>query len=362
MTGQRMTGWSVCIATLNRAEALRRAILHVLQQTVPPGQIVIVDASANWQDSRDSIAAMLVAHPAIRLDYLHSPVRSSATQRNTGIAQCTEDIIFLIDDDSFLYPDCAEQILAIYGTDPAGDIAAIRTDLADTPPPVSATDFPALQRKESGNRGDLAPLKTMALGSRFGRWFHRRVLMQSMRETFLRYDGPRQRPLPAALQALGVEAVSFMPGCAMTVRRGVALTEPFDTALRYYAAYEDVDVSYRYAKHGHVLFTPRARLHHFEAASGRLDRRKVIAFQLLNMVVFLRRHADNPDDWTGRYQVMMYRRLLGEFLKDLLSGRTAFPQMRGVLLARRYWRGLWAVPPGQLDDYYPELQRRILEQ
>lgn len=357
-----MKTWSVCIATLNRAEALQRAIHHVLQQTLLPEQIVIIDASPDWQASRDAIAAMLSDHPAIRLDYVHSPVRSSATQRNEGIGLCSGDIIFLIDDDSFLYPDCAEQIQAIYAADPTGDVAAIRIYLADTPPPLSASvEVPGLERKVSGNRGEFGTLKNMALGNRLGRWFHRRILMQSIQETFLRYDGPRRRPLPATIRQFGVETVSFMPGCAMTVRRSVALAEPFDTALRYYAAYEDVDVSYRYAKHGHVLFTPRARLHHFEAASGRMDRRKIIAFQLLNMVVFLRRHAADPDDWTGRYQVMMYRRLLGEFLKDLLSGRTALPQMRGVLMARSYWRQLWAVPVDQLDDYYPELQRHILE-
>lgn len=356
-----MTGWSVCIATLNRAEALRCAVLHVLQQTILPDQIVIVDASTDWQDSHAVIAALLADHPVIRLDYVHSPVRSSATQRNVGIALCTGDVIFLIDDDSFLYPDCAEQILALYDADHSQEVAAIRADLTNIPPVLPSDENRVLERKKSGNRGELEPLKNAALGSRFGRWFHRRVLMQSMQETFLRYDGPRLKPLPAALQALDVDAVSFMPGCAMTVRRDIAIAEPFDTALRYYAAYEDVDVSYRYAKHGHVLFTHKAKLHHFEVAGGRMDRKKIITFQLLNMVVFLRRHADSSDDWTGRYQVMMYRRLLGEFLKDLLSGRTGFPQMRGVLLARRHWRQLWAVPVDQLDDYYPELQRHILE-
>ncbi|MAN58054.1 MAG: glycosyltransferase family 2 protein [Paracoccus sp. (in: a-proteobacteria)] len=369
-----MIGWGICIATLDRPDVLRRTIAHALSQTVPPAQIVIVDASDGWQASRDAIAAMLQSRPAIRLDYVHSEIRSSTTQRNTGIALCDTEVIFIIDDDSFMYPDCAEAVLALYEADPDGRLAGVRTALVETapaPPPEATAeaeaatgDLPAaapLRRKASGNRGRLQVLQRLVLGSRAGRWFHRKVLMQNMQETFLRYDGPRQSPLPEALAARGAGSVSFMPGCAMSVRRDIALAEPFDPALRYYAAYEDVDVSYRYARHGHLVHAPAARLHHFEAASGRIRRKKVIVFQLLNMVVYLRRHAERPEDWRRAYRVMLYRRLLGESLKDLLSGRWNFPQMRGVLIARRHWRRVWECPIARLDDWYPALQKRILD-
>ena len=99
--GGRYCGWGICIATLDRPDVLRRTIAHALSQTVPPAQIVIVDASDGWQASRDAIAAMLQSRPAIRLDYVHSEIRSSTTQRNTGIALCDTEVIFIIDDDSF---------------------------------------------------------------------------------------------------------------------------------------------------------------------------------------------------------------------------------------------------------------------
>lgn len=324
-----------------------------------PCQIVIVDASEDWQTSRDAIAEMLAAHPSIRLDYLHSPVRSSSTQRNAGIEACIGDVLFMIDDDSFLYKDCAEEVLAVYVADPDGKVAAVQPQLADTAPPIrDEFDGQELQRKKSGNRG---ALKDVVLGSQLGRWFHRRVLMQSIEETFLRYDGPRQYPHSPKLTEMGLTSLSFMPGCAMTVRRPIAKAEPFDTALRYYAAYEDVDVSYRYARHGHVLFAPKARLHHYEVAGGRMHRKAIIAFQLLNMVVYLKRNAARPDDWIAPYRMLVRRRLLGEFLKDLLSRRFSFPQVRGVLFARRNWRQIWNSPTEQLDQTYPEFQRRILE-
>lgn len=358
-----MINWSLCIATLNRPDALKRAIRHVLDQSVAPVQIVIVDASDDWQASHRAITKLLAANPAIRLDYIHSDIQSSSTQRNIGIQASIGDVIFIIDDDSFLYPDCAATVLVAYDADPDGRLAGVRMELDDQPPPLpDEVEAPHLQRKPSGNRSGLADYKDRFLEHHLGRWFHRRVLMQSVEEIFLLYDGPRQSPLPQALEATGAISVSFMPGCAMSVRRDIALAEPFETALRYYAASEDIDVSYRYARHGHLIHLPTARLHHFEAAGGRINRKKVIVFQILNVIVYLRRNANRPDDWIGRFRVMMYRRLLSEFLKDLLSGRFDFPQLRGVLLARRYWRQVWACPLNEIDTRYPELQRHILEQ
>ena len=152
-----------------------------------------------------------------------------------------------------------------------------------------------------------------------------------------------------------------MPGSAMTVRRDVALAEPFDPSLRYYAAFEDLDAAYRYARHGAVLQARQAHLHHYEATGGRMKRKKVIIFQLLNMIVFLKRHAARPEDFLWRYRVLMGRRLVGEGLKDLLARRWDFPQLRGVLIVMQEWRKVWDRDVSELDDWYPEFQKMILE-
>jgi GT2 family glycosyltransferase len=364
--------WSLCIATLNRREALLATLAHALGQTRPPAEIVVTDASDDWEATRAEAGRLVAAHPGIRLDYAQSTVRSSATQRNDGIARCRTGIVFLLDDDSFLYPTCAEEILRVYAADPDGAVAAVSARLVGEPPPppgrgaaAGGEGGAAPARKRSGRSGGLARLRKRALATAPGRWFYRHVLMQRMDALFLRYDGPRQRPLPAglaaALQGAEVASVSFMPGCAMTVRRAVALAEPFDPALRFYAAFEDLDATYRYARHGHVLQARAAHLHHFEAAGGRVRRTKVIVFQLLNMLVFLKRHAARPEDWLRPYRRMLWRRLLGETLKDLLSGRPGLPQARGVLLVMRRWRAVWACDTSALDTWYPGFQKAILD-
>ena len=56
----------------------------------------------------------------------------------------------------------------------------------------------------------------------------------------------------------------------------------------------------------------------------------------------------------------MRRRLLAEFLKDLLSRRWNLPQMRGLLAARRWTSAIFAMSDGKLESWYPDMQRRIL--
>ncbi|MGI1662020.1 glycosyltransferase [Palleronia sp. KMU-117] len=353
--------WATCIATLNRHDVLMVALSLVLQQTRPPTEIVIVDASDNWEEGRARAEALLEGRPEIRLDYVTSPVRSSATQRNLAISRATSDIVFLIDDDSFLYDTCAEELMAVYEADPGRGIAGVSAQHVAVNPVAETTSRDAgLARKESGRRTQ-GRLAQVVLRSRVGRWINREILFQGSDVLFLHYDEPRELRVPSSVAHLNVTATKLMPGSGMSIWRDIALREQFDTTLRYYAAFEDFDVSYRIARHGALLRANLAKLHHYEAASGRIKRKKVIAFQLMNMAVFLKRNASRPDDFLSRYRVMLWRRLLSEFLKDGLSRRWQFPQVAGVLTAMRHWREIWSRDAEEIDLWYPDFQKRILE-
>lgn len=353
-----MLTWSSCIATLDRHDVLMVAIAHVLRQTRPPAEIVVVDASDDWEAGRRRAIELLKDRPEIRLDYITSPVRSSATQRNLAISRATSDVVLMMDDDSFLHDDCAAAMMAVYEADKDHEVAGVGATLVDENP--AAGDGGALGRKETG-RVSTDRLMRKALKTPLGRWANRELLYQSAEMLFLRYDEPRPPVVPASVASLDVSAAPFMPGSGMSFRREIGNKEGFDPALRYYAAFEDLDLAYRIARHGAILRAHRMRLHHFEAAAGRIKRKKVIAFQLLNMAVFLKRHAARPDDFLPRYRVMLWRRLLAEFLKDGLSRRWQFPQVAGVLTAMRSWREVWRRDRDEIDTWYPDFQKRILE-
>lgn len=352
-----MPTWSLVVPTYNRRDVLLRVLPFAFRQTVPPIQVVIVDSSDDWQDTRKAVEAMAANHPDIRLDYLQAVTPSSATQRNQGVEQAIGDIVVMIDDDSFLYPDYAEQILAVYVADTAGVLAGVNGVNVPIMPDAQATA--GLARK-AGSQQKVMGMRDRVMKYRLGRWISSRVLFQDMHELFLKYEGERSGTIPLEFAHLDVAPMTFMSGHGLSVRRQIALSEPLDRSLRYYAALEDLDASYRYGRHGILLRANQAKLHHFEVAGGRVKRRTATTFQLLNMLVFIKRNADKPGAWLPTYRLMLWRRLFGETIKDALSRRWDFPQARGVLTAMRGWRKVWKTPVEGLDQWYPGYQREIL--
>src|SRR5438046_10167125 len=106
--------WSLVIATYNRQDVLPRCLALAARQTRPPLEIIVVDASPDWAATRARVLTTLaVPHPPIRWEYVQACRRSGSAQRNQGVRLSRADIVFLIDDDSLMYPDRAEQILRV---------------------------------------------------------------------------------------------------------------------------------------------------------------------------------------------------------------------------------------------------------
>lgn len=353
--------WALAVATINRGDALLECVRLALAQSRPPREIAVVDASDGWAASRDAITA-LVRPSGIPLHYRPAATKSSATQRNQAIDLVSSDILFLIDDDSFLYPDCAAEILALYEADEARRIAAVGASGVPESPTARSQDF---RHKITGHgRPGTGRLAAALAGSRAVRLFYTHVLMMSHEQTFMPYDSPRftDAALPEGLAPDRAYAAHTIPGYALTVRAEIARREMFDPSLRYYAALEDADFCHRVARHGALVVARRARLHHFQISSGRLPRQTVIALQLLNLAFFLRRHSTVLPLKRVQYRRMLLRRLVAETMKDLLSRRFTLPQVAGVLRAMALHRTIFDAPAEEIAARYPEIQRRIIEQ
>lgn len=353
-----MPTWSLVVPTYNRRDVLLRTLPLAFRQTVPPIQAVIVDSSDDWQVTRDAVQALAAKHPEIRLDYLQAVTPSSATQRNQGVEQAIGDIVVMIDDDSFLYPDYVERLLAVYAADTRGVLAGVNGVNVPAIPDTQAT---AELARKADNQEKVRGLRDRVREYRLGRWISSHILFQDMHTLFLKYEGERNLTIPQDFAHLDVTPMTFMSGHGLSIRRDIALAEPLDRSLRYYAALEDLDASYRYGRHGLLLRANDAKLHHFEVAGGRVKRRTATTFQLLNMLVFLKRNADRPQVWLAPYRRMLWRRLLSETIKDAVSHRWDFPQAKGVLGAMRAWRQVWQIPTKDLDQWYPGYQRWILD-
>jgi hypothetical protein len=92
----------------------------------------------------DKIKATVVRdHPFIRWQYVQADVCSSSWQRNQGLKLTTSEIVFFFDDDSLMYPDCAEQIMNIYEADTQGRIVGINAVPDNTRPGRRSRRCPA---------------------------------------------------------------------------------------------------------------------------------------------------------------------------------------------------------------------------
>jgi GT2 family glycosyltransferase len=339
------------VATYRRERILPLALRLAAEQTVPPARIIVVDASPDWKTTRDRVSRELATrHPDVDWLYLQAPAASLTVQRNHGIARAETPVVFLFDDDSLMYPDCAEKVLDVYAADTGKILAGVQARGVDRlPPGVEVED----ERKRSGHGSDRSRQRP---SPRLVRWFYRKILLMDVRELFLPYEERPARPLPASIGGLPVASTGILAGYAMTFRREVLERERFEPSFRGYCPGEDLDLSHRAARHGLLVVARAARLHHFQSAGGRADRQLATALSLMNQAVSLRKHAADIRSARFRYHVLLIRRVLAELLKDGLSRRWGFPQVRGVLRAVSGSRRIFAMTPEEIDATYPEMQ------
>lgn len=100
---------SVIVATYCRPDHVRTCLQHLEAQTVPPLEIVVVDASPDDRTHR-----VVDEFPGIR--YLRNPlgVGTTATSRAIGFAATEGEVVAFVDDDAFAAPDWLHRLRLPY--------------------------------------------------------------------------------------------------------------------------------------------------------------------------------------------------------------------------------------------------------
>lgn len=365
--GSFVATWSACIPTLNRLDVLQINMRCILAQTRRPKQVIIADASQDVERHRLALAPMfegtgveLILEPAV--------ARSSAVQRNQALAHAASDIVVFMDDDSLLFPDCAERLLLRFEADREQKIAALALqNVEGLPPAADAILNPsanlagsAIEQKRGGAVANKSLLKSL---DRFGPWrfFRREILMQAMDRMFVPYDHDRERRSDVQnAEVLGLVATRHLPGYGMAVRTHIARQEQFNPFLLAYCPCEDLDTSFRYGRHGICAYAPDARLNHYEVAGSRITRKQATSLGVSNVALFVHTNSDSPIRHRAAFAVFAARRLLGETLKDLLARRLEFPQARGVIAAIPRSYGIFRRPLPDAQAWYLDQQRELL--
>jgi GT2 family glycosyltransferase len=305
------------IATYNRPEDLVTTVQSLVEQTVLPAQLCIVDSSPT-APARGRIEEMCT-QAGLSLDYHHPAPRGLTVQRNVGIDRTEGDPVFFIDDDVWMAPDCHEQVLA---------------------------EFERWGPELGGVRATPMRPARPSLGTRI----YRRIF--GIGGWWPEASG-KVRPgfyAEGVSDSAGVRKLEYFNGWFMSFRREVFEHERFDEALSGYAYKEDIDLSYRVSRRYVLVQTPKARCDHLKSPSARLNSHNLQRMNLANQF-YLHRKLMPQDTF---HKAALWWAWLGLFILNI--GKAV--QMQDLGLVTGMVAGAWEQVRGRgLVDPATEVSR-----
>lgn len=347
--------WSLVIPTYQRETILLRCLRQAVQQTLAPKEIIVVDASPQWETTRTKILQELVTpYSTITWKIVQATHLSSAAQRNQGIDLATADVIFLIDDDSLMYPSCAEEVMRIYAHDTQHQVAGIMPALEFVPPDKTVQSSPEKSSSLTSSVANQLRILQGHLRAVAKRWI-------KDDDIFIPYDFAFPKyTLPETLKGLATHPVPMIHGARMSYRREILQTVRFEETLERYAVNEDNDVCYRASRLGMLLHALQARICHLESKEARLSRFTTTALWGLNQVILHRFHSSDLAKFKKLFRQLLWRRLWTQMIKDVLDRRWSLPSPRGIGFVFRHYEKILSKTPEELRSWYPQFQKELI--
>jgi glycosyltransferase involved in cell wall biosynthesis len=238
MLQSRRPSISVIIPTKDRAASLARAVELLLDQTVRPDQLIVVDQSAG-DEGRRAVEALCagaagLAGPPVDLVYLLDPsIGGAAVARNVGMSRAMGRVWLFLDDDMEPEARFVEELLRVYVEHPeVSGVSGVITNYA---------------------RPGLA----------FRLWcnvFLRGPFHDERQPIYWRARELRDSP-PIRVTKFGSGLMSFRADVVRDMR--------FDGALRGVPPGEDIDFCARLGERALLVIAPRARIGHAPSPVGR---------------------------------------------------------------------------------------------
>jgi GT2 family glycosyltransferase len=101
---------SVVIITYKRPDFVTRCLEHLLVQTLPPLEIIVIDSSSD-QDTKSLVRDRF---PTVIYAVCDAGMGAMATARNLGYRMSRGQVLAFIDDDAFAEPEWLERLLPFY--------------------------------------------------------------------------------------------------------------------------------------------------------------------------------------------------------------------------------------------------------
>lgn len=247
----------VIVATKDRPEDLRSMLESLADQTVPPAQVVIVDAS---EEPVDAVAAAF--EERLTLSCVRHWPPSAAAQRNAGLTALQDGITLVgfMDDDIVLAPDAMERMLAFWNRE-GERLGGAALNWMNIEPRAMArlktSRFVSMLGLYSDRPGGVAPSGWQAI-----------------------VEGPEETVW-----------VDWLSSCASVWRRDVFDRFSFDPFFDGYSYLEDLDFSYTVGREYHLAVVADAKFWHYPAKGGRISRFHFGRVEVRNRLYFVRKHG-----------------------------------------------------------------------
>ena len=251
---------SIVLPTMNRGEDMRAFLDSLLQQTVLPGELVVVDAGA----SVEVLLEAALDGSGIRLVYARSEPGTSL-QRNTGIDLSRGEYLFFLDDDMVLEPPYIERTLEAFEVPMDPPVGGVMGSQINVPP-------------DSARKRALFHLFGIA-----------HTAPGDHSELYIS-GGVRWLADPSAVVRIPAAATG-----RVAYRRVCLDQERFSEFLPGYTFAEDVELAVRIARRWAIVHQPAARLDHRHSAAGRVGYDDRVSRVMYSRFYFFSRHrSKNP--------------------------------------------------------------------
>ncbi len=246
---------SVVLPTMNRGEDMRDFLVALRAQTVPPDELVVVDAG----EPVEGILREGLEGSGIELVYTRSQPGTSS-QRNLGIDLARGEFLFFLDDDMILEPEYIERSLEAFDLPLEPPVGGVMGSQINVPP-----DSPMVRGiYRLFGISHTAPGDDGALYISGGvRWLA---------------DPSEVVPIPVA--ATG--RVAYRAACLEGER--------FSEFLPGYTFAEDVELAIRIGKRWTIVQQPAARVDHRHSAAGRVGYGERISRVMYSRFYFFSQH------------------------------------------------------------------------
>lgn len=272
---------SIVIPTLDRPRELRKCLLSISAQSRVPDEIVIVDAGKELRQ-------VIEGDELGEVDFVHICAKpGTSAQKNLGASRAHGDVLIFLDDDVVLDRKYVD---------------AIEHEFIDNPE-IGAVTGLITNYRDDRMLGPNSIFRRILWGSRFGDG------------KFTSYGLVRYLAPP-----FGRREVEFMAGGNTAVRRSIWDEIRFDENLLGYALCEDEDFSYRVSRKCRTVFTPRARLKHFQRELTSEEQKHLGRFLVVNRNYIFRKNFPQTLRSKTGFHFMVYGLLLHRVLNRSWSG------------------------------------------